>query len=137
MVRCLYILTGHLKNNTRIRNVDKDAGSEDKGRTHLSINVELALCLQLAQPMAIEKSLQIASYNCRGWTSGSRYANDLLPECDILCLQEHRLLQELLHSLSTVKEFDFPIYSCIRGSITVWPTFWWVCYSIYHFHQLS
>jgi len=84
--RFLYILTGHLKNDVRTRKVDKDAGSNDRGRTHLSIKVELTLCLQLAQPMAIEKSLRIASYNCRGWTSGSRYVYDLLPECYILCL---------------------------------------------------
>jgi len=65
MVRFLYILTGHLKNDVRTRKVDKDAGSNDRGRTHLSIKVELTLCLQLAQPMAIEKSLRIALYHCR------------------------------------------------------------------------
>ena len=61
--------------------------------------------------MAIEKSLQIALYNCRGWTSGSRYVYDLLPECDILCLQEHWLLQEHLDSF---KEFDF-LYTAVSG----------------------
>jgi len=49
------ILTGYLKNDARIRNINKDGGSNDKGRTHLSIKIELALCLQLAQPMAIRK----------------------------------------------------------------------------------
>jgi len=114
MVRFLYILTGHLKNDVRTRNVDKDIGSNDRERTHLSIKVAFALCLQLAQPMAIEKYLQIASYNCRGCTSCSQYVHDLLPECDILCLQEHWLLREYLDSLSTVKEFDF-LYTAVSG----------------------
>ena len=89
----------------RKRNIDKDASSNDRGRTHLSIKVELALCLQ---------PLWIALYNCQGWTSGSRYVYDLLPEYDILCLQKHWLLQEHLDSLSTVKECDF-LYTAVSG----------------------
>jgi len=46
-----------------------------------------------------------------GWTSGRWYVYDLLPECDILCLQEHWLLQEHLDSF---KEFDF-LYTAVSG----------------------
>ena len=51
-------------------------------------------------------SLRLISYNCRGWKSGSMYAQSkLLPSCDICFLQEHWLINDHLSSLNIDPSF--------------------------------
>ena len=100
-------------NDVRIRNIDKDTSSNNKGRTHLSIKIELALCLQLAQPMAIEKSLWSASYNCRWWASGSQYVHDFYLSVTY-CVYKLKLP----HMLGTQLHFCMKYGSCTKATYT-------------------
>ena len=51
------------------------------------------------------RPLVIGSYNCRGFnTRKSSYVADLLSECDILLLQEHRLSDSQLPMLGDIKK---------------------------------
>ncbi len=50
-------------------------------------------------------TLSIVSYNVRGFRSGQSYVNELLRSCDILCLQEHWLLDQHIHDMHIRDEF--------------------------------
>lgn len=49
--------------------------------------------------------LRIVSYNARGFRSSQSYVNELLNDCDILCLQEHWLLDQHIHNMNIRDDF--------------------------------
>ena len=50
-------------------------------------------------------SINIVSYNCHGFRNSSGYVKELLEQCDILCLQEHWLLDQQLCDLNICQNF--------------------------------
>ena len=46
--------------------------------------------------ITLNKHVRIVSYNARGFQSGFTFVKELLHDCDILCLQEHCLLNILV-----------------------------------------
>ena len=46
--------------------------------------------------MALNNHVSIVTYNAQGFQSGSIFVKELLNDCDILCIQEHWLLNEHL-----------------------------------------
>ena len=69
--------------------------------------------LQLAQPMAIEKSLWSASYNCRWWASGSQYVHDFYLSVTY-CVYKLKLP----HMLGTQLHFCMKYGSCTKATYT-------------------
>ena len=57
-------------------------------------------CMKKQLTMALNNHVSIVKYNARGFQSGSVYVKELLNDCDILCLQEHWLLNEHLNDLN-------------------------------------
>jgi len=58
-------------------------------------------CVSLGSAVAVE----LVSYNARGFRSGKAFITELLLDCDILCLQEHWLLDEHLNDLNVCDDF--------------------------------
>ena len=70
----------------------------------------MALCMgiqSIQQTMASKLSnpIRIVSYNVRGFRSGQSFVSDLLHQCDLLCLQEHWLLDQHLSTTNICEEF--------------------------------
>lgn len=58
-------------------------------------------------------SLNLVSYNCRGWNFGSIAVHDqLLQSCDICFIQEHWLFQGQLNLLNIDSDF---LYAAVSG----------------------
>ena len=55
--------------------------------------------------LSANSPISIVSYNARGFRSGKAFITELLPDCDILCLQEHWLLDEHLNDLDVCDDF--------------------------------
>lgn len=62
---------------------------------------------RLTMTMATRQNcpLSIVSYNARGFHSSQSYVNELLNDCDILCLQEHWLLDQHIHNMNIRDDF--------------------------------
>ena len=56
--------------------------------------------------------ISIVSYNARGFRSGKAFIIESLCDCDILCLQEHWLLDEHLSDLNVCDDFIATGVSC-------------------------
>ena len=79
-------------------------------RSCLVIYQVMALCMgiqSIQQTMASKLSnpIRIVSYNVRGFRSGQSFVSDLLHQCDLLCLQEHWLLDQHLSTMNICEEF--------------------------------
>ena len=55
--------------------------------------------------LSANSPISIVSYSARGFRSGKAFITELLPDCDILCLQEHWLLDEHLNDLNVCDDF--------------------------------
>ena len=62
-------------------------------------------CMGKQLTMAPNKHVSIVTYNAQGFQSGSVSVKELLNDCDILCLQEHGLLNEHLNDLNICDDF--------------------------------
>ena len=56
--------------------------------------------------------IRIVSFNVRGFQSGQSFVSELLYQCELLCLQEHWLLDQHLSTMNFCEEF---IMTCVSG----------------------
>ena len=54
--------------------------------------------------LSVKSPISIVSYNARGFRSGKAFITELLLDCDVLCLQEHWLLDEHLSDLNVCED---------------------------------
>ena len=87
----------------------------------LLMNVE---CMEKQLTVALNNHVSIVTYAARGLQSESIYVQELLiyNDCDILCLQEHWLLNENLN-ISDCGRSEWNGFS----NICLWSSFWFLC----------
>ena len=68
---------------------------------HLHLSLHQPLGVKFARALHLIMAINCVTYNCRGWNSGSATISDLIDLFDIYFIQEHWLLTDQLHILSS------------------------------------